>query len=77
MNTLARYLELIVDPTWDDFHSKRRSVRRPFLACVAIYHAIDRVVEGNQRRAAHLPHVWCRESLDFKRVDVIAHHFST
>ena len=33
MNTLARYLELIVDPTWDDFHSNRRSVRRPFLAC--------------------------------------------
>jgi hypothetical protein len=75
MNTLARYLELIVDPTWDDFHSNRRSVRHAFLACVAIYHAIDRVAEGNQRRAAHLRQVWCRESLDFKLVDVIAHHF--
>jgi hypothetical protein len=27
MNTLTRYLELIVDPTFDEFHAKRDSIR--------------------------------------------------
>ena len=35
MNTLARYLEVIVDPTWDDFDGNRKSPRLAFLACVA------------------------------------------
>jgi hypothetical protein len=75
MNTLARYLELIVDPTWDDFHNNRDSVRHAFLACAAIYHAIDRVAEVEGKRAAHLRQLWWTESLEFKLVDVIAHHF--
>ena len=75
MNTLARYLELIVDPTWDEFHSNRGSARHAFLACVTIYHAIDRVAEGSAKRAAHLRQVWGREPLEFRLVDVIAHHF--
>jgi hypothetical protein len=58
MNTLARYLELIVDPTWDDFHNNRDSVRHAFLACAAIYHAIDRVAEEEGKRAAHLRQLW-------------------
>jgi hypothetical protein len=44
MNTLTRYLELIVDPTFDEFHAKRDSIRLAFLTSVAIYHAIDRVI---------------------------------
>ena len=75
MNTLARYLELIVDPTWDDFHNNRDSVRHAFLACVAIYHAIDRVAEEEEEQPAHLRQLWWTESLEFKLVDVIAHHF--
>jgi hypothetical protein len=75
MNTLARYLELIVDPTWDDFHKNRGSVRHAFLACVAIYHAIDRVAEEDGELAAHLRQVWRVESIEFRLVDILAHHF--
>jgi hypothetical protein len=75
MNTLARYLELIVDPTFDEFHVNRGSIRRAFLTSVAIYHSIDRLAEETGERAAHLRQVWCKESIEFKLVDVIAHHF--
>jgi hypothetical protein len=74
MNTLARYLELIVDPTFDEFHS-RPDVRLAFLTSVAIYHAVDRVAEETGQRTASLRQKWSKESLDFKLVDVIAHHF--
>jgi hypothetical protein len=74
MNTLARYLELIVDPTFDEFHAKR-DVRLAFLTSVAIFHSVDRVAEEMGERPAALRQKWCRESLDFKLVDVIAHHF--
>jgi hypothetical protein len=75
MNTLARYLEVIVDPTWDDFHAKRDSPRLAFLACVAIFHAVDRVAETEGKEAAHFRQVWAKESEEFKLVDIIAHHF--
>lgn len=75
MNTLKRYLELIVDPTFDDFHANRGSVRRAFLACVAVYHAVDRVAESEGKTTAHVRQIWGKESLEFKLVDVIAHHF--
>jgi hypothetical protein len=74
MNTLARYLELIVDPTFDEFHVKR-DVRLAFLTSVAIFHSVDRVAEETGKKPASLRQTWCRESLEFKLVDVIAHHF--
>jgi hypothetical protein len=74
MNTLARYLELIVDPTFDEFHA-RRDIRLAFLTSVAICHSVDRVAEETGERPASLRQKWCGESLDFKLVDVIAHHF--
>lgn len=75
MSKLARYLELIVDPTFDDFHLNRTSIRHAFLTCVTIYHAIDRVAEISGKRPAHLRQLWRKESLEFRLVDVIAHHF--
>jgi hypothetical protein len=75
MKTLARYLEIIVDPTFDDFHGNRGSVRHAYLTCVAIFHAADRVAEENGKRAAVVRQDWCKESLEFKLVDVLAHHF--
>lgn len=75
MNTLARYLEVIVDPTFDDFYRDRDSVRLAYLACVAIFHAVDRAADESGTRSANLRQEWCRESLEFKLVDVIAHHF--
>jgi hypothetical protein len=75
MNMLARYLRLIVDPTFDEFHANRGSIRLAFLTSVVIYHSIDRVAEETGERAARLRQIWCKESTDFKIVDVLAHHF--
>jgi hypothetical protein len=47
VRTLARYLEIIVDPTFDDFHANRGSARHAYLTCVSICHAADRVAEEN------------------------------
>ncbi len=75
MKTLVRYLEIIVDPTFDDFHANGGSVRHAYLACVAIFHAVDRAAGENGERAAVVRRRWCKESLEFKLVDVLAHHF--
>jgi hypothetical protein len=75
VKTLARYLEVIVDPTYDDFCSNSRSVRHAYLACVAIFHAVDRAAEESGTSSKHLRQLWCEESRDFKFVDIIAHHF--
>jgi hypothetical protein len=75
VKTLARYLEIIVDPTFDDFHDNRGSVRHAYLTCVAIFHAVDRAAEESRKRAAAVRHAWCKESVEFKLVDVLAHHF--
>jgi hypothetical protein len=48
VHDLGRYLELIVEPTFDEFEKNRASVRHAFLTCVAIYHAIDRVSYPNK-----------------------------
>lgn len=74
MNTLIRYLDVIVDPTFDEFHADSTSARLAFLTCVAIYHSVDRVAEAEGVKASHIRQVWNRESLDFAIVDVIAHH---
>jgi hypothetical protein len=75
MKTLARYLEVIVDPTYDDFYGNPRSFRLAYLASVAIFHAVDRAAEENGVSSSHLRQVWCKESVEFKLVDVLAHHF--
>lgn len=75
MKTLARYLEIIVDPTFDDYHANPSSFRHAYLTCVAIFHAIDRAAEENGKRPATLRQVWSRESLEFGLIDILAHHF--
>lgn len=75
MKTLARYLEVIVDPTFDDFHNNRGSLRHAYLTCVSIFHAVDRAAEEKGGSRAQIRQVWRRESQEFGLVDVIAHHF--
>ncbi len=75
MNTLARYLEVIIDPTFDDFYKDRSSIRLAYLACVAIFHAVDRAAEESEIRSAKLRQEWGNESMEFAMVDIIAHHF--
>jgi hypothetical protein len=72
VNDLSRYLDVIVEPTFEEFKSEPSS-RRAFLVCVAIYHAIDRVAYPKSSRT--LRQQWAKQSLDFKLVDVVAHHF--
>ena len=75
MKTLARYLEVIVDPTFDDFHSAGGSVRLAYLACVAIFHAVDRAAEESGKSSATIRQKWGKESMEFHIVDILAHHF--
>lgn len=41
MEDLERYLNEIVEPTMEDFRQVPSSVRKGFLACVAIDHSVD------------------------------------
>jgi hypothetical protein len=75
MKTVARYLEVIVVPTYNDFYSNPSSVRHAYLACVAIFHAVDRVAEERGARPATIRQAWRKESIEFGLIDVIAHHF--
>ena len=72
MSDLARYIEVIVEPTYADFRAQPSS-RRAFLTCVAIFHAVDRVTFP--KKSAGLRSQWRRQSLEFGLVDVVAHHF--
>jgi len=73
VDELARYLEHFVDPTFEDFKKNPLSMRHAFLACVATYHAIDRA--AYPKTSANLRRDWRRESLEFRIVDIVAHHF--
>lgn len=70
MNDLIGYLDLIVEPTFLDYQSNPGSARHAFLACVAVFHSIDRVpnYSGNLRKA------WGDQSIEFLVVDMFAHH---
>lgn len=72
MNDLQRYIDAIVEPTFADFR-RNPSSRLAFLTCVSIFHAIDRV--AYPKKPSSLRQEWCRKSLEFKLVDVVAHHF--
>jgi hypothetical protein len=74
VNALTRYIESIVEPTFADFKRNRDSVRHAFLACVAVYHAIDRASQDSGISRGNLRKEWGK-TLEFKLVDVVAHHF--
>jgi hypothetical protein len=73
MKDLERYLDLIVEPTFEEFKRNARSVRHAYLACLVAYHAIDRVsypaLPGNLRKQ------WCDESMEFMLIEQVALHF--
>jgi hypothetical protein len=73
MNTLTQYLDVIVEPTLDEFRRHPTSLRHAYLACVAIYHAIDRVAYPQSR--GNLRKEWRRESMEFSLIDIVAHDF--
>src|ERR1039458_2392441 len=73
MNPLSRYLALIVEPTVEEFNSNPFSLRHAFLACVATYHAIDRVTYP--KSVDNLRKAWGKESMEFLIVEHVAHDF--
>jgi hypothetical protein len=68
---LTRYLDDIVEPTFEDYERNPRSLRHAYLACLVAYHAIDRVTypknPGNLRKQ------WNKASIQFAIIDMIAH----
>jgi hypothetical protein len=73
MNDLAEYMELIVEPTFEDYKQNSRSVRHAYLACVAIYHAVDRAAFPNE--PSTLAEQWRSESLAFMLIEEVAQTF--
>jgi hypothetical protein len=71
VNDLPSYLKLIVEPTFEEFKDDP-TPRRAFLTCLAIYHAIDRV--SYPKSTSNLRKAWGKKSIEFKLVDIIAHH---
>lgn len=49
MEDLERYLNEIVEPTLDDFREHPSSVRKGFLACVALDHSVDYLAYPDDR----------------------------
>jgi hypothetical protein len=72
MNGLARYLELIVEPTFEDFKRSPGSVRHAYLACLVTYHAIDRVTYP--AKPGNLLDKWRKQSIEFMLVEEVALH---
>src|SRR5271156_388311 len=70
---LGGYLEVIVEPTFEEFKRNPGSVRHAFLACVAIYHAVDRA--AYPEKPGNLLKEWRKQSPDFKLVEIVANHF--
>jgi hypothetical protein len=73
MKGLDRYLDLIVEPTVEEFKRNPTSVRRAFLACVSIYHALDRATSSKNK--GNLLEDWRKKSPEFKLVETVALHF--
>ena len=73
MNALSQYLKDIVEPTVEEFKRNPASLRHAFLACVATYHAIDRVT--HPKPPGNLRKTWGEESMEFRMVDIVAHDF--
>jgi hypothetical protein len=70
---LERYLDDIVDPTIEELAEHRTSVRHTFLACVAVFHAVDYL--AYPRKSRTLREQFNKESKAFAVVDDMAHAF--
>jgi hypothetical protein len=73
MSDLARYIEVIVEPTFKEFSRNPTSVRYAFLSCVVVYHAVDRAAYPD--KAGTMLKQWREESREFKLVEIVANHF--
>jgi hypothetical protein len=75
MNTLAKYIADIVEPTFTDFEQDK-TPRRAFIAAVVAYHSIDRAAKDlGKRTPGNIRKDWCKASMAFNLVDVAAHQY--
>jgi hypothetical protein len=72
MDCLARYIELIIEPTFEEFRRNPGSVRHAYLPCLVTYHAIDRA--AYPAKSDKLLDEWRKKSKDFMLVEVVALH---
>jgi hypothetical protein len=72
MKDLVRYLDEIVDPTVQDLEANR-TVRHAFLACVAVFHAVD--YRAYPRKSRGTRKSYGQASAEFALVDQVAHAF--
>lgn len=73
MNDFAEYMEVIVEPTWEEFRRNGNSVRHAYLTCVAILHAVDRAAYPGA--PSTLAKHWREESQEFMLVEEVAQTF--
>ena len=73
MDELSRYLDEIVAPTFTDLGRNPSSAHQACLACVSVYHAVDRAAYPG--RPGNLRRQWCKQSLEFSIVDAVAHRY--
>lgn len=73
VSEIGEYLELIVEPTFADLSQNRQSVRHACLACLAIYHSVDRAAYPDE--PYNLAEQWKSESIAFRIVDEVAQNF--
>ena len=66
------YLELIVEPTVAEFEQDQSSVRRAFLACVAVFHTIDYI---RPKKYQNLRKLFREECAAFATIDRVASAF--
>jgi hypothetical protein len=52
VNALQEYIDLIVEPTFEDFRKNPGSTRHGFLACVAAFHSVDRAAQLMSKKSA-------------------------
>jgi hypothetical protein len=73
VNHLGQYVELIVEPTFEEYKRNSTSARHAYLACLVAYHAVDRAAYPDE--ASPLAAQWRSESLAFMLVEEVAQHF--
>ncbi len=71
--SVETYIAEIIEPTIADFAANPSSRRHGFLACVVTYHIVDYIDGPKQSRSYR--DQFCRYSIDFRNVDIIAHAF--
>lgn len=72
MDNLGRYLEIMVEPTFEDFQRNPASMRHAYLACLVVYHAVDRA--AYPAKPGNLLDKWRAESQEFMLVEQVALH---